>query len=66
MFMTEALVIRNLGGRVKSGLHALLFLEEVTKSQALKEVIIIHHTSKPLLLPNIEYHVPYHHNNQPL
>uniref|UniRef100_A0A8H7N674 Carbonic anhydrase n=1 Tax=Bionectria ochroleuca TaxID=29856 RepID=A0A8H7N674_BIOOC len=41
----EALVIRNLGGRVKSGLHALLFLEEVTKSQALKEVIIIHHTN---------------------
>ncbi|CAH0058205.1 unnamed protein product [Clonostachys solani] len=45
MFMTEALVIRNLGGRVKSGLHALLFLEEVTRSQALKEVVIIHHTN---------------------
>ncbi|VUC29126.1 unnamed protein product [Clonostachys rosea] len=43
--MAEALIVRNLGGRAKSGLHALLFLEEITQGQALKEVIVLHHTN---------------------
>ncbi|KAH8897955.1 carbonic anhydrase [Thozetella sp. PMI_491] len=44
MHSEDAFVVRNLGGRVKNSLNALLFVEEFTKGQALKDVIIIHHT----------------------
>ncbi|KAH9905617.1 carbonic anhydrase [Xylariomycetidae sp. FL2044] len=41
----EAFIVRNLGGRVTdmSSLSNLLFIEQITQGQALKDVAIIHH-----------------------
>ncbi|KAH8896579.1 carbonic anhydrase [Thozetella sp. PMI_491] len=42
----DAFIARNLGGRVKSSLHALLYLDVFAVSQGggFKDVVIIHHT----------------------
>ena len=40
----EAFIVRNAGGRIEQCLNALLFLEQYSREQVLKNVIIIHHT----------------------
>ncbi|KAI0144390.1 carbonic anhydrase [Xylariaceae sp. FL1272] len=40
----EAFVSRNLGGRFPQSIEDLLYIEQLTKGQAVKEVIIMHHT----------------------
>ena len=47
----EAFVVRNLGGRIKGSLSNLLFVEHVSQEQAIKDVVIIHHTGEPLIQP---------------
>ncbi|KAF4613432.1 hypothetical protein G7Y89_g15455 [Cudoniella acicularis] len=40
----DAFIIRNAGARVKSSFTDLLFIENFTQEQAVKNVIVIHHT----------------------
>jgi carbonic anhydrase len=48
--MAEATIVRNAGGRVKSSITDLLFIETFTQGQAVKEVIVIHHTGNLSLI----------------
>ncbi|KAI8628059.1 carbonic anhydrase [Xylariaceae sp. FL1651] len=40
----EAFIVRNLGGRVKASIADLAFVEHVSQGQAIKDIIIMHHT----------------------
>ncbi len=52
-FNIEAFIVRNGGGRVRSSLTDLLFLDTFTQGQMLKDIIVIHHTGNeaPLCIP---------------
>jgi hypothetical protein len=46
---TEATIVLNAGARVNKSIIDLLFLDNFTKGQ-IKDVIIIHHTGKPIII----------------
>jgi carbonic anhydrase len=44
--LIDAFIVRNAGGRLKSSITDLIFIETFTQRQALKDIVIIHHTGK--------------------
>jgi carbonic anhydrase len=46
--VVDAFIIRTAGGRVRSGIKDLIFLDTFTQGQAIKDVVVIHHTGNLL------------------
>ena len=65
MSIIEAFIIRNAGGRLRSSIKDLIFLDTMTQEQVLRHVIVIHHTGTspspplPLSLPLRSNKAPY-------
>ncbi|PVH92318.1 hypothetical protein DM02DRAFT_635458 [Periconia macrospinosa] len=49
-FFIDAFIVRNAGGRLKSCITDLIFIDAFTQGQAMKDIVIIHHTGKTLSL----------------
>ncbi|KAH8807833.1 carbonic anhydrase-domain-containing protein [Xylogone sp. PMI_703] len=51
----DAFIIRNAGGRIRSSFTDLLFIETFMKEQAVKNVVVIHHTGNSIPEQAVRY-----------